>query len=339
MLTAGFERREEHLATDAGFAVTERDTNSLFGIYQLRVDDHALQGNLRRDDSSQYGGKTTGSHRLRLSFRRRRCASRRATRPASRRRRSTISTSPVSPIPISCPKPPRTSKAASTGTATSRARTLEARAIVYRNRVSQLIIFNATSISSARRTTSNRATLEGVTLGLEARRRQRRDAPASLDIQSPEDDRHGQAPAAARAPARRVDRGLSGGAGPLGRGARRVVPALRRSGQPREDGRLRASSTSPRNGRSLPASRCSREPTTSSTRTIELAAGFGTGGRTVFAGCARRAAMSARSRGAMRPLGGLRLKDRGAWRGVRRGGARRCGARGARRGEASTTRA
>ena len=41
--------------------MTERDTNSLFGIYQLRVDDHALQANLRHDDSNQYGGKTTGS--------------------------------------------------------------------------------------------------------------------------------------------------------------------------------------------------------------------------------------------------------------------------------------
>ena len=37
-LTAGVERREEHVATDAGFATTERNTNSLFGIYQLRVD-------------------------------------------------------------------------------------------------------------------------------------------------------------------------------------------------------------------------------------------------------------------------------------------------------------
>ena len=61
MLTAGFERREEHLATDAPFAVTERDTNSLFGVYQVRVDAHALQANLRHDDSNQYGGKTTGS--------------------------------------------------------------------------------------------------------------------------------------------------------------------------------------------------------------------------------------------------------------------------------------
>ena len=54
------ERREEHLSTDADFAVTQRDTNSATAVYQLRHDAFALQANLRRDDSSQYGGKTTG---------------------------------------------------------------------------------------------------------------------------------------------------------------------------------------------------------------------------------------------------------------------------------------
>ena len=60
-LTAGYERREERVDTDAAFATTSRDTDSLFGIYQLRVDAHALQANLRHDESSQYGGKTTGA--------------------------------------------------------------------------------------------------------------------------------------------------------------------------------------------------------------------------------------------------------------------------------------
>ena len=54
------ERRLEHLATDAGFATTQRNTNSATGVYQLRYGDFALQANLRRDDSDQYGGKTTG---------------------------------------------------------------------------------------------------------------------------------------------------------------------------------------------------------------------------------------------------------------------------------------
>ena len=38
----------------------ERNTNSATGVYQLRYDAFALQANLRHDDSSQYGGKTTG---------------------------------------------------------------------------------------------------------------------------------------------------------------------------------------------------------------------------------------------------------------------------------------
>ena len=54
-------RREERLATDAGFAVTSRNTNALVGVYQLREGPHALQANLRHDQSSQYGGETSGA--------------------------------------------------------------------------------------------------------------------------------------------------------------------------------------------------------------------------------------------------------------------------------------
>ena len=54
-------RREERLDTDAGFAVTSRNTNALVGVYQLRDGPHSLQANLRRDQSSQYGGETSGA--------------------------------------------------------------------------------------------------------------------------------------------------------------------------------------------------------------------------------------------------------------------------------------
>jgi vitamin B12 transporter len=54
-------RREEHLDTDAGFAVTSRNTNAVVGVYQLRDGPHSLQANLRRDQSSQYGGETSGA--------------------------------------------------------------------------------------------------------------------------------------------------------------------------------------------------------------------------------------------------------------------------------------
>src|SRR5262249_26226860 len=60
-LTAGYERREERVSTDAAFATTHRDTDSLFAIYQARIEQHALQANLRHDDSNQFGSRTTGA--------------------------------------------------------------------------------------------------------------------------------------------------------------------------------------------------------------------------------------------------------------------------------------
>jgi vitamin B12 transporter len=93
---------------------------SVFGIYQLRVDDHALQANLRRDDSSQYGGKTTGS----IAYGYRFVPSLRVTAGYATGFKAPLSTILYFPgfdNPSLVPKPPGTSKAASTGTATSRA--------------------------------------------------------------------------------------------------------------------------------------------------------------------------------------------------------------------------
>lgn len=61
VLSAAYERREESIDEDAGFAVTKRTTNAVVGVWQFSRDAHALQANLRRDDSSQYGGQTTGA--------------------------------------------------------------------------------------------------------------------------------------------------------------------------------------------------------------------------------------------------------------------------------------
>jgi vitamin B12 transporter len=60
-LSVAATRREERLDTDAGFAVTSRDTNAILGVYILSEGPHALQANLRHDQSTQYGGKTSGS--------------------------------------------------------------------------------------------------------------------------------------------------------------------------------------------------------------------------------------------------------------------------------------
>ena len=53
--------REERVDSDAGFAVTSRNTNALVGVAQWREGPHALQANLRHDESSQFGGRTTGA--------------------------------------------------------------------------------------------------------------------------------------------------------------------------------------------------------------------------------------------------------------------------------------
>src|SRR5207249_6133363 len=45
----------------AGFPVTGRDTNAVTAIYRLDAGAHALQANVRHDDSSQFGAKTTGA--------------------------------------------------------------------------------------------------------------------------------------------------------------------------------------------------------------------------------------------------------------------------------------
>src|SRR6266705_4096349 len=60
-LSLALERREERIGTDAGFAVTARNTNSVTGVWQWRDGPQAAQANLRRDDSSQFGARTTGA--------------------------------------------------------------------------------------------------------------------------------------------------------------------------------------------------------------------------------------------------------------------------------------
>jgi vitamin B12 transporter len=59
--TLGVERREEDVDTDEAFAVTSRDTNAVFGAWQMALGGHALQANLRHDDSTQFGSRTTGA--------------------------------------------------------------------------------------------------------------------------------------------------------------------------------------------------------------------------------------------------------------------------------------
>jgi vitamin B12 transporter len=60
-LSLAYERREERLAENQGFAVSARDTDAGVAVYRLSRGPHAVQANLRHDHASQFGGRTTGT--------------------------------------------------------------------------------------------------------------------------------------------------------------------------------------------------------------------------------------------------------------------------------------
>ncbi len=61
LLTAGLDWQRDHVASDTPFAVNTRTDRGLFAQYQHSFGAQSLQANVRRDDNSQFGGKTTGS--------------------------------------------------------------------------------------------------------------------------------------------------------------------------------------------------------------------------------------------------------------------------------------
>ena len=183
------ERREEHLATNADFAVTERNTNSATGIYRLRHGPFALQANLRRDHSSQYGNKTTGG--IAVGYQ------------ATRDWRFTAGYStgfkapsfndlyyPDFSNPDLRPETARNAELGAYWTSTYSGARWEARAIGYHNRVEDLIVFQCDADFTCLPNNVARATLTGVTLGVDVSWRETR-VKASLDLQRPEDDATG----------------------------------------------------------------------------------------------------------------------------------------------------
>jgi vitamin B12 transporter len=190
-LTAGYERREERLATDAAFATTSRDTDSLFGIYRLRHEAHALQANLRRDDSSQYGGRTTGA----IAYGYRYSPAWRLAAGYSTGFKPPSFNDLYYPGFANPDLEPETSRNVEGGVYWNGAVAgagVEARAIAYRNRVSQLIVFQCDAEFNCAPYNVSRATLSGVTLGLDVRAENGATLAASLDLASPEDDLTGK---------------------------------------------------------------------------------------------------------------------------------------------------
>ncbi|MCC7328281.1 MAG: TonB-dependent receptor [Burkholderiales bacterium] len=184
-----FERREEHLATDEAFAVTDRNTNSATGVYRLRYESIALQANLRHDQSNQYGGKTTGG--VALGY----------TASPAWRLTAGYSTGFKAPSfndlyfpffsnPDLQPETARNTEVAAYWTAAAGEARWEARAIGYYNQVDDLIVFACDAAFNCRPDNVERATLKGVTLGVDLTWRDTR-VKASLDVQDPMNDTTG----------------------------------------------------------------------------------------------------------------------------------------------------
>ncbi len=186
-LTAGYERREERLATDADFAITTRNTDSVFGIYQLRAGAQALQANLRHDASSQYGGETTGS----IAYSWRPVPAWRLTAGYSTGFKAPSFNDLYYPDFSNPDLQPETSRNVEGGvywTGSAAGAAVEARLVAYRNRVSQLIVFQCDADFNCAPQNVDEATLDGVTLGIDVRADGGATLSASLDLQSPKDD-------------------------------------------------------------------------------------------------------------------------------------------------------
>ncbi|MEO5693941.1 MAG: TonB-dependent receptor [Usitatibacter sp.] len=185
-LSLVLERREERLETNNAFAVTSRDTDSVGLVYRTQKDGWALQANGRRDDSSQYNARNTGGVLVGYRF-----------SPAWR---GTAGYATAFKAPsfndlyfpgFSNPNlRPEKARNAELGMAWAPAPGSELRATVYRNRVDDLIVFGCDENFNCHPGNVYKATLEGVSLGLDTKWGNTQ-LKASLDLQRPKNDATG----------------------------------------------------------------------------------------------------------------------------------------------------
>ena len=184
-LTVALERREERVLSDAGFAVTSRDTNAVTAVYRLDAGAAALQANVRHDDSSQFGGKTTGA----LAWGYRLDAAWRVTASAGTAFRVPTFNDLYFPgfaNPNLHPETSRNFEAGVHGMSHAGEIAWQAHAIVFHNRVDDLIVFECDANFVCAPNNVADATLEGVTLVADAQWRAT-NLHASVDLQSPTD--------------------------------------------------------------------------------------------------------------------------------------------------------
>jgi vitamin B12 transporter len=184
-LTVLAERREEWLDSDIAYEVTSRNTNSVAGIYRLREGPQSLQASLRRDDSSQFGARTTGTIAYGYEF----SANLRATASYGTAFKTPTFNDLYYPGFSNPALQPETSRNAEVALRYS-GDTLSLGLVAYRNRVSDLIVFQCDADFNCAPQNVANATLEGVTLEL-AGRVGEFSVKGSIDLQDPTDDSNG----------------------------------------------------------------------------------------------------------------------------------------------------
>jgi vitamin B12 transporter len=163
----------------------------VFGIYQLRAGEQALQANLRYDHSSQYGGETTGA----IAYSYRVLPSLRLTAGYSTGFKAPSFNDLYYPYFSNPNLVPETSRNVEGGVywnGSVAGATVEARAVAYRNRIRDLIVFQCDENWTCAPQNVAQATLDGVTLGLDLRADSGATITASLDLQDPHDDATGK---------------------------------------------------------------------------------------------------------------------------------------------------
>jgi vitamin B12 transporter len=183
------ERREESVEQDAGFAVTERNTNSVTGVWQMQHEGHALQANLRHDRSDQFGGETTGA----IAWGWRLAPEWRITASYGTAFKPPSFNDLYFPGFSNAELRPERARNVEAGLYWSRRhgdRNVELRAVAWHNRVRDLIVFQCDADFNCLPQNVADATLEGVTLGA-AGTFGSTTLRASVDLQSPKDDATG----------------------------------------------------------------------------------------------------------------------------------------------------
>jgi len=184
-LGVALERREERVGGDAAFAINSRDTNAAVGVYRLAEGPHAVQLNLRRDDSTQFGARTTGALAYGYGF----APGWRASAGYGTAFKAPTFNDLYYPGFSNPDLKPETARNAEVALRYA-SEALAAGIVAYRNRVRDLIVFECDADFYCAPQNVAAATLQGVTLDIRFRRGAT-VATASVDLQRPEDDASG----------------------------------------------------------------------------------------------------------------------------------------------------